>query len=727
MQLPLLALALKRSFFRQESSDPDRPTVVLVQSLPSPLPGDGVASPVEAGSPPGGLPDDMRFRCSSIWLGSHKSAAGRYWVTVTGAGFEFPVRTVYSEWREVSLSLGVADVTEVLGHLSCNMAVLYVTTTPECARSLREKLGTSHNVPHYFDPGSTDERYRRITFLPDPALTDEQKFFLQRIFPARLLKEIDQKSALKILAMSASGTPPLPSTPCPSVSLSPQVPPLFRPLLTLPLQTPQLLRYTAEKQPGKCMKPMSSKREMPISVSGFGTPVSPSLVVLRSQLQPASAPCATGGAASPRGAAPSATPEGPGEAAESMAFRCRTIRVGSHQLAGGHRWVTATRAGFEFTLHTVRNEWEEVNLRLGVRDMTEVLGYLSRNMPVLYMRTTHECGCFLREMLGMSRGMPRYFDSCGMNERHKWITFLPDPALRDEQKCFLRMVFPAALMVEINQRTANKILVESSLIATDWSPPARLSVAVPTLRLPPPSTSVAVCPPHTVCSGATKATSAGPPSGLLGERLDDMRFRCYSIRVGSRQLATGDHWVTVTKGGFQFTLLTVQNEEVEVSLSRTDVTRVLGHLSDKMPVLHLTTTPECGRHLGDKLGAWCNPACPSDFNCADKWYEKITFLPDPALTDEQKGFLRTVFPADLLAEIDQTSALGIITNSSLAPMVTSRLLLVPLVYLAGIELSRCFHMVIWNKGPNKLPSTLTITQGAVFPNIQALQKSKKNA
>lgn len=64
---------------------------------------------------------------------------------------------------------------------------------------------------------------------------------------------------------------------------------------------------------------------------------------------------------------------------------------------------------------------------------------------------------------------------------------------------------------------------------------------------------------------------------------------------------------------------------------------------------------------------------------ADKWYEKITFLPDPALTDEQKGFLRTVFPADLLAEIDQTSALGIITNSSLAPMVTSRLLLVPLV------------------------------------------------
>ncbi|KAG0411448.1 hypothetical protein HPB47_011440, partial [Ixodes persulcatus] len=148
-----------------ESSDPDRPTVVLVQSLPSPLPGDGVASPVEAGSPPGGLPDDMRFRCSSIWLGSHKSAAGRYWVTVTGAGFEFPVRTVYSEWREVSLSLGVADVTEVLGHLSCNMAVLYVTTTPECARSLREKLGTSRNVPHYFDPGSTGKFLTGGAFL----------------------------------------------------------------------------------------------------------------------------------------------------------------------------------------------------------------------------------------------------------------------------------------------------------------------------------------------------------------------------------------------------------------------------------------------------------------------------------------------------------------------------------------------------------------------------------
>ncbi|EEC19828.1 hypothetical protein IscW_ISCW013983 [Ixodes scapularis] len=647
-----------------ESSDPDRPTVVLVQSPPSPLPwaGDVVAPPVEAGSPPGGRPDHMRFRCSSIWVGSHKSAAGRYWVTVTGAGFEFPMRTVYSEWREVSLSLGVADVTEVLGHLSCDMAVLYVTTTPECACSLREKLGTSHNVPHYFDPGSTgkflaggarallrrtlcrsllasvflwtNERYQRIAFLPDPALTNQQKYFLQRIFPARLLKEIDQKSALKILAMSASGTPPLPSTPCSPMRLSPQVPPLFRPPLMVPLQ-------------------------------GFVTPASPSLVVLRSQLQPASAPCATGGAA------PSANPEGPGEAVESMVFGCRTIRVGSHQLAGRHRWVTATKAGFEFTLHTVRNEWEEVNLRLGVRDMTEVLGYLSRNMPVLYVRTTHECGCFLREMLGMSPGMPRYFDSCGTNERHKWITFLPDPALTDEQKRFLRMVFPAALMVEIDQRTANKILVESSLIATDSLPPARLSVAVPRPWLPPVSTSVAVCPPHTVCSA--RAAPSGQPWGLPGGRSDGMRFRCYSIRVGSRQLATGDHWVTVTEGGFQFSLLTAQNEEV--SLSRTDVTRVLGHLADKMPVLHVTTTPECGRHLGDKLGAWCNVACPSDY----KWYEKITFLPDPALTDEQKGFLRTVFPADLLAEIDQTSALGIITNSSLAPMVTSRLLLVPLV------------------------------------------------
>lgn len=101
MQPPLLALALKRSFFRQESSDPDRPTVVLVQSPPSPLPwaGDVVAPPVEAGSPPGGRPDHMRFRCSSIWVGSHKSAAGRYWVTVTGAGFEFPMRTVYSGER----------------------------------------------------------------------------------------------------------------------------------------------------------------------------------------------------------------------------------------------------------------------------------------------------------------------------------------------------------------------------------------------------------------------------------------------------------------------------------------------------------------------------------------------------------------------------------------------------------------------------------------------------
>ncbi|CAN7982467.1 unnamed protein product [Ixodes pacificus] len=99
-------------------------------------------------------------------------------------------------------------------------------------------------------------------------------------------------------------------------------------------------------------------------------PVTPTVVVLTSQSSPPSSPLSSAGgtAASPdsTSVAPStprgvgrvrATPVGPppGGLPDSMRFRCRSIRVGSHKVAAGHHWVTATKAGFEFTLRTVQN------------------------------------------------------------------------------------------------------------------------------------------------------------------------------------------------------------------------------------------------------------------------------------------------------------------------------------------------------------------------------------
>lgn len=229
----------------RESPHPVTPTVVVLTSQSSPpssplsSAGSTAASPdstsvapstprgvgrarsTPVGPPPGGLPDSMRFRCRSIRVGSYKVAAGHHWVTATKAGFEFTLRTVQNEGKEVSLSLGVTDVTKVLGHLSRNMPVLYVTTTLECGRSLREKLGMSRNLPCYFDPNGTDERHKRITFLPDPALTDDQKCFLRTVFPANLLDEIDQTAANEILIKS-SPVPPTPSPYCSSLRPSPQ-------------------------------------------------------------------------------------------------------------------------------------------------------------------------------------------------------------------------------------------------------------------------------------------------------------------------------------------------------------------------------------------------------------------------------------------------------------------------------------------------------------------------
>lgn len=112
-------------------------------------------------------------------------------------------RLFYVDAKQVDILLGVTDVTQVLGHLSRNMPVLYVTTTRECSMALREKLGMSRKLPCYFDPNGTDERQKRITFLPDPSFTDEHKAFLRQVFPGPLMEEINQTVANEILIKSS--------------------------------------------------------------------------------------------------------------------------------------------------------------------------------------------------------------------------------------------------------------------------------------------------------------------------------------------------------------------------------------------------------------------------------------------------------------------------------------------------------------------------------------------
>ncbi|CAN7988946.1 unnamed protein product [Ixodes hexagonus] len=258
-------------------------------------------------------------------------------------------------------------------------------------------------------------------------------------------------------------------------------------------------------------------------------PTTPTVVVLTSQSSPPSSPSSSTSSvaaspdstsvvvSSPRGvgrggAHARATPVGPppGGPPDSMRFRCRSIRVGSHKVAAGHHWVTATKAGFEFTLHTVQNEGREVNLSLGVTDVTKVLGHLSRNMPVLYLTTTLECGRAIREKLGIDRRPEAgTYDTMWMSradERHKRITFLPDPALTDDQKYFLRTVFPGSLLDEIDQTSANEILIKSSPSSSEATANSGTSVLLPQCGSSSGVTHVVVQNVPTSNSGVARAT-----------------------------------------------------------------------------------------------------------------------------------------------------------------------------------------------------------------------------
>ncbi|KAH7946758.1 hypothetical protein HPB52_004175 [Rhipicephalus sanguineus] len=174
---------------------------------------------------------EMRFSCRSIRIGSYKVAQGEYWVTVSNRGFTFTIRSL-RDGQEVTLQLQDSDVMQVLGNLSRNMGVLFVSTNRDCAAAVRTKLGMNRKQGAYFDPTSTEEKQKRITFLPEPPFTEEQKSFLRQVFPGPLLHEIKQFQANEILIKSSPGpqrasevvaTSAAPSAAQPQVSSAPTV------------------------------------------------------------------------------------------------------------------------------------------------------------------------------------------------------------------------------------------------------------------------------------------------------------------------------------------------------------------------------------------------------------------------------------------------------------------------------------------------------------------------
>ncbi|KAH8021160.1 hypothetical protein HPB51_012555 [Rhipicephalus microplus] len=127
-----------------------RGAVVVVTSTHSDVPrsfgGSNSAAPTNS---------EMRFSCRSIRIGSYKAAPGEHWVTVSNRGISFTIQTP-REGQELTLRLLESDVIQVLGNLSRNMAVLFVTTSRDYAAAVRTKLGMNRKQGAYYDPTSTD-------------------------------------------------------------------------------------------------------------------------------------------------------------------------------------------------------------------------------------------------------------------------------------------------------------------------------------------------------------------------------------------------------------------------------------------------------------------------------------------------------------------------------------------------------------------------------------------
>ncbi|XP_077488902.1 uncharacterized protein LOC144099462 isoform X2 [Amblyomma americanum] len=179
-------------------------------------------------------------------------------------------------------------------------------------------------------------------------------------------------------------------------------------------------------------------------------------------------------------------------ASTTMRFSCRSIRVGSYKVASSEHWVTVSSRGFEFSIPPPR-EGPEVLVHLSNTDVVQVLGHLTRFMPVLFVSTSRECSVEVRAKLGMNRKLPGYFDPAGPEENQKRITFLPEPPFSEDQKVFLRQVFPGPLLQEIKQTQANEILIKSS--------------PSPAMLMQP----AGYCSPALQRSSEAAVTSAAPP------------------------------------------------------------------------------------------------------------------------------------------------------------------------------------------------------------------------
>ncbi|GFY62809.1 hypothetical protein TNIN_112781 [Trichonephila inaurata madagascariensis] len=157
---------------------------------------------------------------------------------------------------------------------------------------------------------------------------------------------------------------------------------------------------------------------------------------------------------------------------------------------------------------------------------------------------------------------------------------------------------------------------------------------------------------------------------IRGQRPTDYPLRCRSVRIGSYKVhpAGAQPHVPVNLAAesisFQAPSLIEPAKVVLISIRSHDITKVLVHFGRCLPIMYIYTTPNFGEAVRNALHMTLGDARYFDPTTKDDKTQKLTFLID-SMTDEQRHFIRQIFPGDKkVKEIDQKQANEILVKST---------------------------------------------------------------
>ncbi|XP_035224646.1 MATH and LRR domain-containing protein PFE0570w-like, partial [Stegodyphus dumicola] len=147
-------------------------------------------------------------------------------------------------------------------------------------------------------------------------------------------------------------------------------------------------------------------------------------------------------------------------------LKCRSIRIGSLKVhpKGPLSYVPVhlSSDGIAFEAPTLTNPEKFNNVLITANDVAYMLVHFGKCLPIVFVFTTRSFGESMRNLLCMSEDDYRYFDPDSNDDKQKKITLLID-SMTEDQRRYLRYGFSGDNKIkEIDQKTANEILVRST-------------------------------------------------------------------------------------------------------------------------------------------------------------------------------------------------------------------------------------------------------------------------